>query len=53
MSKETIDTTIKNIKTTSEEFTKQVVTRFKNKSMLRKRLMEAFPKLEVKKDRKK
>lgn len=47
-SKETIDSTIKNIKTTSEEFTKQVVTKFKNKSVLRKRLMDAFPKLEVK-----
>lgn len=50
VSKETIDTTIKNIKITSEEFTKQVVTRFKDKSILRKRLMEAFPKLEVKKE---
>ena len=51
--KERIDTRIKNIKLTSEEFTKQIVSRFKEKSILRKRLMEAFPKLEVKEKHKK
>lgn len=45
---EKIDNKIRNIRNDSEEFTKKVVEKFKAKSILRKRLMEAFPKLEVK-----
>lgn len=51
--KERIDNRLKNIKVSSEEFTKQVVDKFKKESALRKRLMEAFPKLEVKERKKK
>lgn len=49
---EKIDNTIKNIRSSSEEITKKVVENFKQKSILRKRLMEAFPKLEVKQPKK-
>ena len=50
-----LDNTLKSIKNNSEEITKKVVENFKQKSVLRKRLMEAFPKLQVKqpKDKKK
>ncbi len=48
-----LDNTIKNIKTNSEEITKKVVENFKQKSFLRKRLMEAFPKLEVRQPKEK
>lgn len=49
VSKNKIDNTMKNIKLTSEEFTKQVKESFKKKSILRNRLMDAFPSLEIKK----
>ncbi len=48
VSKEKIDNTIKNIKISSEEITKQVIENFSKKSVLKNRLMEAFPTLEVK-----
>lgn len=48
ISKNKIDNTMKNIKLTSEEFTKQVRANFKKKSILRNRLMNAFPSLEIK-----
>ncbi len=47
VSKNKIDSTMKNIKLTSEEFTKQVKESFKKKSILKNRLMEAFPSLEI------
>lgn len=46
-SKEKAYNTLQNLKNTSEEFTKQVRNSFMKGSILRKRLMEAFPKLEV------
>lgn len=49
---EKLDNTLKNIKSNSEELTKKVVENFKTKSVLRKRLMEAFPKLEIKQPKK-
>ena len=47
-SKNTIDNTMENIKLTSEELTKQIRENFKKKSILRSRLMEAFPSLQIK-----
>ena len=47
-SKELVDNTIKNIKMSSEEFTNQVKEKFKAKSLLRSRLMDAFPTMQVK-----
>lgn len=47
-----LDSTLKIIRSSSEEFTKKVVNNFEQKSLLRKRLMDAFPKLEVKQPKK-
>ena len=46
-SKEKAYNTLNIIKTSSEEFTKQVKNKFMEGSVLRKRLMDAFPSLEV------
>lgn len=46
-SKEKLDATIKNLKISSDEFSKQVIEKFRNKSLLRRRLMSAFPTLQV------
>lgn len=43
-----INNKIKNIKTSSEEFNNQIKDKFKNKSLLSRRLMNAFPNLEIK-----
>lgn len=48
LSKDRIDNTLENIKMTSEEFTKQIKESFKKKSILKNRLMDAFPSLEIK-----
>ncbi len=48
ISKEKFSNTVKSIKNSSEEFTKIVTENFRKKSILRNRLIEAFPKLEVK-----
>lgn len=47
-SKIVIENKINSIKNSSEEFNKQVKENFKGKSLLNRRLMEAFPNLEVK-----
>lgn len=47
-SKEIVDKTIRNLKTSSEELTKQVKESFKKGSVLRSRLMDAFPTMQVK-----
>lgn len=47
-SKAKIENKIQSIKLSSEEFNKQVKESFKNKSILNKRLMEAFPNLQIK-----
>lgn len=44
---EKIDNKIKEIKNSSEEFTNKVKERFANKSILRNRLLKAFPNLQV------
>lgn len=46
-SKENFDQKIQNIKISSEEFTKQVKERFKSKSLLKSRLIDAFPSLKI------
>lgn len=52
-SKAKIENKIQSIKLSSEEFNKQVKENFKNKSILNKRLMEAFPNLQIKANSKK
>jgi uncharacterized membrane protein len=47
-SKELIGSKFKNIKMSSEEFNNQIKNKFKKKSLLSKRLMDAFPNLEIK-----
>lgn len=47
-SKNIIENKIHSLKMSSEELTKQVRESFKNKSALNKRLMEAFPNLQIK-----
>lgn len=51
--KQIINNKISNLKTTSEEFNKQIIERFKNKSLLRGRLIDAFPTLQIKQNDKK
>ena len=46
-SKENLEQRIERIKVSSEEFTKQVKERFKNKSLLKSRLIDAFPDLKI------
>lgn len=57
-SKETVESAIKNIRISSEEFSKRVKNRFSSQSLLNRRLMNAFPNMKVnrpeeKKDEKK
>lgn len=47
-SKIILENRIQTIRNSSEEFNKQVKENFKNKSILNKRLMDAFPNLEIK-----
>ena len=47
ISKENIEQKIENIRISSEEFTNQVKERFKNKSILKGRLIDAFPDLKI------
>ncbi len=47
-SKAKLESKIQSIKFSSEEFNKQVKESFKNKSILNKRLIEAFPDLQIK-----
>ncbi len=47
LSKETLEYKIQNLKLSSEELTKQVKERFKNKSFLKSRLIDAFPSLKI------
>ncbi len=48
-SKETVESAIKNIKMSSEEFSKRVRKRFGSQSILKRRLMNAFPQMKVNK----
>lgn len=48
-SKETVETAIKSIKIPSEEFSKRVKNGFSSKSLLNKRLINAFPHMKVNK----
>lgn len=52
-SKETVETAIKNIKMSSEEFSKRVRNKFSSKSLLNRRLMNAFPSMKVNKPKEK
>lgn len=52
-SKERTEKTFKHIKMTSEEFSKQVKNRFGEKSLLNRRLMNAFPSMKVNKPKEK
>lgn len=47
-SKQRIEDSLKNIKTYSDEITNKVIKEFRNKSLLSKRLMDAFPNLSIK-----
>lgn len=51
--KQIINSKITNLKTTSEEFNKQIIEKFKNKSLLSGRLINAFPTLQIKQNKKK
>ena len=46
-SKKNLDEKMQNIRISSEEFTKEVKERFKNKSFLKSRLIDAFPDLKI------
>lgn len=46
-SKENIEEKIEHIKISSEEFTKQIKEKFKQKSLLKSRLIDAFPSLRI------
>lgn len=48
-SKETVESALKNIKMSSEEFSKRVRNRFSSQSLLKRRLMNAFPHMKVNK----
>ncbi len=51
--KQIINEKINNLKITSEEFNKQIIEKFKNKSILTERLVDAFPSLQIKRNEKK
>lgn len=52
VSKENLENAIQNIKMSSEEFTKQVKERFKKESILKSRLIDAFPDLKIRNEEK-